>query len=40
MPGSCSWMPYAPHRVKGFDDDDEVRHVAATVIIIDFLFPT
>jgi hypothetical protein len=22
MPGSSSWMPYAPQGVKGFDDDD------------------
>ena len=22
MPGSYSWMPYAPQGVKGFDDDD------------------
>jgi hypothetical protein len=21
MPGSSSWMPYAPQGVKGFDDD-------------------
>jgi len=21
MPGRSSWMPYAPQRVKGFDDD-------------------
>ena len=23
MPGSPSWMPYAPQGVKGFDDDDD-----------------
>jgi len=23
MPGSSSWMPYAPQGVKGFDDDDD-----------------
>ena len=23
MPGSPSWMPYAPRGVKGFDDDDD-----------------
>ena len=23
MPGNSSWMPYAPQRVKGFDDDDD-----------------
>jgi hypothetical protein len=23
MPGSSSWMPYAPQRVKGLDDDDD-----------------
>jgi len=26
MPGSSSWMPYAPHGIKGlddYDDDDE-----------------
>jgi len=23
MPGSASWMPYAPQGVKGFDDDDD-----------------
>jgi len=22
MPGSSSWMPYAPQEVKGIDDDD------------------
>ena len=25
MPGSSSWMPYAPQRVKGSDDDDDDR---------------
>jgi len=24
MPGSSSWMPYAPQGVKEFDDDDTV----------------
>jgi len=23
MPGSSSWMPYAPQGVKGYDDDDD-----------------
>ena len=23
MPGSSSWMPYAPKGVKGLDDDDD-----------------
>ena len=23
MPGSYSWMPYAPQGVKGLDDDDD-----------------
>jgi len=23
MPGSSSWMPYAPQGVKGFEDDDD-----------------
>ena len=23
MPGSSSWMPYAPQGVKGFDDDGD-----------------
>jgi len=23
MPGSSSWMPYAPQGVKGIDDDDD-----------------
>jgi len=23
MPGSSSWMPYAPQGVKGFDNDDD-----------------
>jgi len=23
MPGSSSWMPYAPKGVKGFDDDND-----------------
>jgi len=22
MPGSSSWMPYAPQEAKGIDDDD------------------
>jgi len=22
MPGSSSWMPYAPQEVKGIDEDD------------------
>ena len=24
MPGSSSWMPYAPQGVKGFEDDDKI----------------
>jgi len=24
MPGSSSWMPYAPQGVKEFDDDEDV----------------
>jgi hypothetical protein len=27
MPGSSSWMPYAPQRVKGPDDDDLLMRV-------------
>jgi len=28
MPGSSSWMPYAPQVVKGFDDEHkELRQV-------------
>jgi len=30
MPGSSSWMPYAPQGVKGFDDDlihSVIKHV-------------
>ena len=23
MPVCSSWMPYAPQRLKGFDDDDD-----------------
>jgi hypothetical protein len=23
MPGSSSWIPYAPQGVKGLDDDDD-----------------
>ena len=23
MPGSSSWMPFAPQGLKGFDDDDD-----------------
>ena len=23
VPGSSSWMPYAPQGVKGLDDDDD-----------------
>ena len=26
MPGSSSWMPYAPQGVKGPDGDDETFH--------------
>jgi len=25
MPGSSSWMPYAPQGVKGFDGDTEIH---------------
>jgi len=25
MPGSSSWMPYAPQGVKEFDDDTEIH---------------
>ena len=25
MPGSSSWMPYAPQGVKGLDNDDDDR---------------
>jgi len=31
MPGSSSWMPYAPQGVKGFDDDDDTDK---TVIVL------
>ena len=27
MPGSSSWMPYAPQGLKGFDDDDWSRNI-------------
>ena len=27
MPGSSSWMPYAPQRVKGIDDDGDGAEV-------------
>jgi len=27
MPGSSSWMPYAPQGVKGFDDDETIIKV-------------
>jgi len=27
MPGSSSWMPYAPQGVKGFDDDEMMTSV-------------
>jgi len=30
MPGSSSWMPYAPQGVKGFDDDDDDEQVIGT----------
>jgi len=26
MPGSSSWMPYAPQGVKGFDDSEGLRN--------------
>jgi len=25
MPGSSSWMPYAPEELKGFDDESHYR---------------
>jgi len=28
MPGSPSWMLYAPQGVKGFDDDDDDEAIA------------
>ena len=28
MPGSSSWMPYAPQGVKRFDDDDDDNPVS------------
>ena len=30
MPGSSSWMPYAPQGVKGFDDDDDGNGITLT----------
>jgi len=30
MPGSSSWMPYAPQRVKGFDEDDVMKNIPWT----------
>jgi hypothetical protein len=26
MPGSPSWMPYAPQGVKGLNDDDNINN--------------
>jgi len=34
MPGSSSWMPYAPQGVKGFDDDDDDDVYVASVLLI------
>jgi len=36
MPGSSSWMPYAPQGVKGFDDDidDMMLMVICTFVLI------
>jgi hypothetical protein len=28
MPGSSSWMPYAPQGVKGLDDYDDEIHIS------------
>jgi len=32
MPGSSSWMPSAPHGVKGFDDD-ELKYLLSWVVM-------
>jgi len=37
MPGSSSWMPYAPQRVKGFDDILCARGLLETVPYLDSL---
>jgi len=33
MPGSSSWMPYAPQGVKGFDDDDTAQGIESTDVV-------
>jgi hypothetical protein len=41
MPGSSSWMPYAPQRVKRLDDDDDddVFNIKVTLIEMLLLKP-
>jgi hypothetical protein len=31
VPGSSSWMPYAPQGVKGLDDDDKINYALTNV---------
>jgi hypothetical protein len=33
MPGSYSWMPYAPQEVKGLDDDDDVCKIYGAKLV-------
>jgi len=34
MPGSSSWMPYAPQGVKGFGDDDDIcNHIVPVHVV-------
>jgi len=43
MPGSSSWMPYAPQGVKGFDDNDYRIHQRlplSVTILSQMILPT
>ena len=33
MPGSSTWMPYAPQRIKGFDEDHVVVIKCRTLML-------
>ena len=35
MPGSSSWMPYAPQGVKGLDDDDDDSECVSVALAIE-----
>ena len=37
MPGSSSWMPYAPQGIKGFYDDDDDDDDDTDKTVVDLL---